>query len=52
MAKWIKQTVDNTPSETASGEIEYRERWKGPYSAGSHPGKSILSRTKVNDTLD
>lgn len=47
LAKFIKQTVDNTPCEMSNGEINYREKWKGPYSVG----KSILSSVKVGDSL-
>ena len=47
LTKFIKQTVDNTPCEMSNGEINYREKWKGPYSRG----KSILSSVKIGDTL-
>ena len=48
LTKFIKQTVDNTPCEMSNGEINYREKWKGPYSRG----KSILSSVKIGDTID
>ena len=48
LTRFIKQTVDNTPCEMSNGEIDYREKWKGPYSVG----KSILSSVKVGDSLD
>ena len=47
LTKFIKQTVDNTPCEMSNGEINYREKWKGPYSRG----KSILSSVKIGDDL-
>lgn len=47
LTKFIKQTVDNTPCEMSNGEINYREKWKGPYSRG----KSILSSVKTGDAL-
>ena len=47
LTKFIKQTVDNTPCEMSNGEINYREKWKGPYERG----KSILSSVKVGDDL-
>lgn len=47
LAKWIKQTVDNTPCEMSNGEINYKEKWKGPYTSG----KTILGSIKVGDTL-
>ena len=48
LTKFIKQTVDNTPCEMSTGEINSREKWKGPYSRG----KSILSSVKIGDTID
>ena len=48
LTKFIKQTVDNTPCEMSNGEINYREKWKGPYSRG----QSILSSVKIGDTID
>lgn len=48
LTKFIKQTVDNTPCEMSNGEINYREKWKGPYSRG----KSILSSVKIGDKID
>lgn len=48
LTKFIKQTVDNTPCEMSNGEINYREKWKGPYSRG----KSILSSVKIGDNID
>ena len=48
LTRFIKQTVDNTPCEMSNGEINYREKWKGPYSRG----KSILSSVKIGDTID
>ena len=48
LTKFIKQTVENTPCEMSNGEINYREKWKGPYSRG----KSILSSVKIGDTID
>ena len=47
LTKFIKQTVDNTPCEMSNGEINYREKWKGPYSRG----KSILSSVKIGDDI-
>ena len=47
LTKFIKQTVDNTPCEMSNGEINYREKWKGPYSRG----QSILSSVKIGDTI-
>ena len=47
LTKFIKQTVDNTPCEMSNGEINYREKWKGPYSRG----KSILSSVKIGDSI-
>ena len=48
LTNFIKQTVDNTPCEMSNGEINYREKWKGPYSRG----KSILSSVKIGDDID
>lgn len=47
LGKFIKQPVDNTPSENENG-LTYTEKWKGPYSEGA----GILSEVGYNDTID
>lgn len=45
--KWVKQPCDTSPGIMSNGEVNYREKWKGPYSSG----RTILSSIKHGDTL-
>lgn len=47
LAAFVKQPVNDTPSENANGTINYTEKWKGPYGAAMN----ILTYVKVGDPL-